>query len=75
MSSAGNIRYMAGGEIDREKWDACVSSAPNGLIYGHSFYLDALAGDWLPMGCWLALLAGAGWSLARRRLTATPARA
>jgi len=46
MSPAGNIRYVAGSEIDRKKWDACVASAPNGLIYGHSFYLDALAGNW-----------------------------
>jgi len=46
MSFSGNIRYVANEAIDREKWDACVASAPNGLIYGHSVYLDALAGRW-----------------------------
>jgi apolipoprotein N-acyltransferase len=36
-----------------------------------SFY--AATGDWLPIGCWLALLTGAAWSLARRRFAAKPA--
>lgn len=30
-----------------------------------SFYV--LAGDWLPIGCWMALLGGAGWAYWRRR--------
>jgi apolipoprotein N-acyltransferase len=36
-----------------------------------SFY--AATGDWLPIGCWLVLLTGAAWSLARRRFTAKTA--
>ncbi len=32
-----------------------------------SFYV--LAGDWLPIGCWVVLLGGAGWAYWRRRQT------
>jgi apolipoprotein N-acyltransferase len=32
-----------------------------------SFYV--LAGDWLPIGCWAAILGGAGWAYWRRRKT------
>jgi apolipoprotein N-acyltransferase len=31
-----------------------------------SFY--AVAGDWLPIGCWAVLLGGAAWALCRRRM-------
>lgn len=44
MSSA--IRYVQHGDIDPGKWDACVRTAPNGLIYAYSFYLDHLAKHW-----------------------------
>jgi apolipoprotein N-acyltransferase len=36
-----------------------------------SFYV--VAGDWLPIGCWAILLAGAGWSYWRRRSAAKAA--
>jgi hypothetical protein len=43
----GSIRYLKRQEIDTARWDACVEDAPNGLIYGRSFYLDAMtAGQW-----------------------------
>jgi apolipoprotein N-acyltransferase len=29
--------------------------------------LYAVAGDWLPIGCWAILLGSGGWALARRR--------
>ncbi|MBL7698602.1 MAG: hypothetical protein JNK79_10595 [Chitinophagaceae bacterium] len=32
--------------VDREKWDRCVSSSENGLIYAFSFWLDHLADNW-----------------------------
>jgi hypothetical protein len=47
MSTPDHIHYLQRHEIDPIKWDACVEAAPNGLIYGHSFYLDAMtAGQW-----------------------------
>jgi len=41
-----DIRYLERNEIDILKWDNCVRSAPNGLIYARSFYLDAMAENW-----------------------------
>ena len=40
------IKYLSQKEIDKEKWDACIANAPNGLIYGYSFYLDCMAKYW-----------------------------
>lgn len=40
------IRYLKRSEIDEDRWDECISSASNGLIYGYSFYLDAMADNW-----------------------------
>jgi len=33
-------------EIDSNKWDQCIDSASNGLIYSYSFYLDQMADHW-----------------------------
>lgn len=46
MSEALTIQYLRRQEIDKEKWDACISHAPNGLIYAYSFYLDTMARHW-----------------------------
>jgi hypothetical protein len=40
------ISYIRHTEIDREKWDACISGAANSMVYGYSWYLDALAPGW-----------------------------
>jgi hypothetical protein len=40
------IRYYTHQEIDRKKWDHCVSGALNPMMYGHSWYLDAAAPGW-----------------------------
>jgi hypothetical protein len=40
------IRYLKRNEIDTAKWDNCVDTAANGLIYGYSYYLDALCSHW-----------------------------
>ena len=40
------IQYLPYDEIDKNKWDACIDSAPNGLIYAYSFYLDHMAKYW-----------------------------
>jgi hypothetical protein len=41
-----NISYVKHKDIDKEKWDACIDSAPNGLIYAYSFYLDIMSNNW-----------------------------
>ena len=46
MTTRNQIKYLQYKEIDKAKWDACISNAPNGLIYGYSFYLDCMAKQW-----------------------------
>lgn len=45
------IRKLANKEIDRKKWDECISSAANGLIYAKSFYLDRMSPGWDALVC------------------------
>ena len=40
------INYLTYQQINKKKWDACVDTAPNGLIYAYSFYLDTMAKNW-----------------------------
>ena len=40
------IQYIPYKQIDKTKWDACISSATNGLIYAYTYYLDAMAKNW-----------------------------
>jgi hypothetical protein len=40
------LHYLKKEEINLEKWDDCINQADNGLIYGCSFYLDAMCRDW-----------------------------
>lgn len=46
MSGTTGIQYLVHQEIDKGKWDQCIDSAPNGLIYAYSFYLDAMSRNW-----------------------------
>jgi hypothetical protein len=46
MPQVSNIEYLLHHEIDRAKWDQCVTEAENGLIYAYSFYLDHLSKHW-----------------------------
>lgn len=46
MKEGHQIKYLQQKEIDKEKWDACITNAPNGLIYAYSFYLDFMAKHW-----------------------------
>ena len=41
-----DIHYIKYKDIDKLKWDACITNASNGLVYAYSFYLDAMAGNW-----------------------------
>lgn len=40
------IQYLSYQQINKDKWDSCISTAANGLVYGYSFYLDAMAKQW-----------------------------
>jgi hypothetical protein len=40
------ISYLPHSRIDKIKWDRCIDSAGNGLIYAYSFYLDAMSENW-----------------------------
>lgn len=40
------IRYLEHKEIDKKKWDECIHSSPNGIIYGLSWYLDVVCPGW-----------------------------
>lgn len=44
--SRGEIIYLKNKEIDKKKWDECITNSPNGLIYGYSFYLDHMSKHW-----------------------------
>lgn len=46
IETDSDIRYLERNEIDINKWDRCISNAPNGLIYARSFYLDSMAENW-----------------------------
>lgn len=46
MTGHGTIQYIRNNNIDKEKWDACISNATNGLVYAYSFYLDRMAKHW-----------------------------
>jgi hypothetical protein len=43
---AAGIRYIPASQIDKKKWDECITQSPNGLVYAYSFYLDAMARNW-----------------------------
>jgi hypothetical protein len=41
-----NIRHVKHKDINKLKWDECIDTAPNGLIYANSFYLDIMSKGW-----------------------------
>jgi hypothetical protein len=46
MNNTNQIKYVTHNDIDQIKWDQCIDTSPNGLIYGYSFYLDTMAKHW-----------------------------
>lgn len=40
------LRYIPNSEIDTQKWDACISAAPNSRVYAISWFLDRAAENW-----------------------------
>ncbi len=45
MNTTG-ITYLPHAQINFKKWDECIDNAPNGLIYGYSYYLNHMAENW-----------------------------
>src|ERR1051325_9907587 len=43
---ASSVSYLQNANIDKVKWDKCIDTATNGLIYAYSFYLDTMAKNW-----------------------------
>lgn len=46
MKSGNHIQYLPHSRIDKSKWDQCIDTAENGLIYAYSFYLDHMSENW-----------------------------
>jgi hypothetical protein len=46
MNDLNNIYHIPQENIDKQKWDECISKASNGLVYGYSFYLDHMSNHW-----------------------------
>lgn len=40
------IRYLPHRQINKEKWDTCLQSSNNPLIYASTLYLDAMCKQW-----------------------------
>ncbi len=40
------LRYLRNREIDKKKWDECINSSINGLVYAQSWYLDIVVPQW-----------------------------
>ena len=40
------ISYLTYQQVDKKKWDDCIGSASNGLVYAYTFYLDTMAKNW-----------------------------
>lgn len=40
------IRYLERNDISDQKWDQCINRSFNGMVYGYTWYLDIVAGEW-----------------------------
>jgi hypothetical protein len=41
-----SLQYLHRHQIDTNKWDHCIDTAPNGLIYASAVYLDHMTTTW-----------------------------
>lgn len=41
-----DIRYIQHTAIDKAKWDSCIATAGNSLIYGYTWWLDNISPGW-----------------------------
>lgn len=40
------VRYLKQDEIDISKWDNCIETSLNSMVYAYSWYLDIVSPDW-----------------------------
>jgi len=40
------IKYLERKNIDNDKWNACINHSFNGNLYGYSWFLDIVGGEW-----------------------------
>ena len=40
------IKYLKHNEINKQKWDDCISQSFNSIIYAYSWYLDIVCKEW-----------------------------
>jgi hypothetical protein len=40
------IQYLSHNQIDKVKWDQCIASACNSMVYAYSWYLDIVCPQW-----------------------------
>jgi len=40
------IRHLRHDDIDKNKWDSCIRTSFNGIIYAYSWYLDVVCEEW-----------------------------
>ncbi|HAM98298.1 MAG TPA: hypothetical protein DCQ26_06775 [Marinilabiliales bacterium] len=41
-----NIRHLKYNEIDKLKWDRCISQSFNGIVFAYAWYLDIVSYQW-----------------------------
>ncbi len=46
IGDANDIQHLKRSEINDVLWNRCITQSANGLIYGYTFYLDAMADNW-----------------------------
>lgn len=46
MAAESEILYLKHHEIDKNRYDDCITNSINTLIYAHSFYLDNMCPEW-----------------------------
>ena len=46
MNKSLNIVLLSNNQIDKNRWDQTMESSQNGIVYGYSWYLDAVFPTW-----------------------------
>ena len=46
MSGLLNIKLLTNQQIDKKRWDETMETSQNGIVYGYSWYLDAVFPNW-----------------------------
>jgi hypothetical protein len=46
MSVSLSVKLLTNQQIDKKRWDETMESSQNGIVYGYSWYLDAVFPNW-----------------------------